>query len=353
MKILAIEPYYGGSHKAFINGWIAHSTHDFDLLTLPPNKWKWRMRHSAMYFADIISQKLSEGQSWDCLFTTDMLNLAEFFGLADKKLHDIPSVIYFHENQLTYPQRFESERDYQYVITNMTSALSADHVWFNSNFHKTEFLIELKKFLKRMPDNQPLSAVDDIENKSKVFYPGLDKTEPIEKSNPIPHILWCARWEHDKNPEDFFIALKILKQKGVKFNISVLGEQFRDSPEVFDWAKDYFADEIINFGYKKTKADYISVLQNADIVVSTAIHEFYGISVLEAISAGAYPLLPNRLSYPEIIDDNKPHLYDGTVKGLVYKLTKLIKDGIKKPNIDIGKFLWPNTANAMDKQIIA
>ena len=166
MKILAIEPYYGGSHKAFIDGWMKNSTHRFDLLTLPPSKWKWRMRHSALYFAEAINEKLSTGQSWDRFFTTDMLNLAELLGLVDKKIRDIPSAIYFHENQLTYPQRFESERDYQYVITNMTSALAADQVWFNSNFHKTEFLTELRKSLKRMPDNQPLSAVDKIEEKS-------------------------------------------------------------------------------------------------------------------------------------------------------------------------------------------
>jgi glycosyltransferase involved in cell wall biosynthesis len=351
MKILAIEPYYGGSHKAFIDGWMKNSTHQFDLLTLQPNKWKWRMRHSALYFAETINEKLSTGQSWDRFFTTDMLNLAELLGLVDKKFRDIPSAIYFHENQLTYPQRFESERDYQYVITNMTSALAADQVWFNSNFHKTEFLTELRKSLKRMPDNQPLSAVDKIEEKSEVFYPGLEEIKPMKKNNSTPHVLWCGRWEHDKNPEDFFSALKILKACDVKFNVSVLGEQFRDSPEIFDWAKEYFANEIINWSYQKTKEDYIRVLQSADIVVSTAIHEFFGISILEAVSAGAYPMLPNRLSYPEIIEHNEQHLYDGTVNDLVKKLTKLLKDPINKPNINIEKFQWPNTAGLMDEQI--
>ena len=37
------------------------------------------------------------------------------------------------------------------------------------------------------------------------------------------------------------------------------------------------------------------------VVISTAHHEFFGISILEAIHAGAFPILPNRLSYPELI----------------------------------------------------
>ncbi|MHC4927823.1 MAG: tRNA-queuosine alpha-mannosyltransferase domain-containing protein, partial [Planctomycetota bacterium] len=44
-SILVLESYYGGSHKAFLDGWLGRSEHDFTLLSLPPNKWKWRMRH--------------------------------------------------------------------------------------------------------------------------------------------------------------------------------------------------------------------------------------------------------------------------------------------------------------------
>lgn len=55
-----------------------------------------------------------------------MLNLAEFMGLVDESIRRVPKVVYFDENQLTYPVEVESERDYQYCMTNITTALAAD-----------------------------------------------------------------------------------------------------------------------------------------------------------------------------------------------------------------------------------
>ncbi|UCC45787.1 MAG: DUF3524 domain-containing protein, partial [Candidatus Zixiibacteriota bacterium] len=45
MQILAVDPYYGGSHKAFLEGWSEVSRHQWRILSLPARKWKWRMRH--------------------------------------------------------------------------------------------------------------------------------------------------------------------------------------------------------------------------------------------------------------------------------------------------------------------
>ncbi|MHC4677644.1 MAG: tRNA-queuosine alpha-mannosyltransferase domain-containing protein, partial [Planctomycetota bacterium] len=123
MRILALEPYYGGSHKALLDGWSARSRHEWTVLTLPAYKWKWRMRHAAVTFADEVGRLAAEGRQWELLFCSDILNLAEFLGLAPRCVRELPAIIYFHENQLTYPVRLESERDYQFAVTNMTSAL--------------------------------------------------------------------------------------------------------------------------------------------------------------------------------------------------------------------------------------
>ena len=82
MKVLALEPYYGGSHKAFLDGWIQHSRHEWTVLTLPAYKWKWRMRHSAITFAGQVGERVASGQQWNVVFCSSMLGLAEFLGLA-------------------------------------------------------------------------------------------------------------------------------------------------------------------------------------------------------------------------------------------------------------------------------
>jgi len=366
MKVLALEPYYGGSHRAFLDGWKTVSRHQFTVVGLEAYKWKWRMRHSAVTFADEVKDRIDAGEHWELLFCCDMLNLAEFLGLAPRLVQQLPSVIYFHENQLTYPVRFESERDYQFAMTNMTSCLAADAVWFNSGFHKDSFLEALAEFLRRMPDEQPLDAVERIKEKSFVYPPGVRGIEKCEKRKKgSMHLLWAARWEHDKGAEDFFEVLKILKSRGVDFRVSVIGQHFRDVPEVFGWAKEYFAEHIERWGYQESRSEYDDALREADVFVSTAGHEFFGISAVEAALAGCYPVLPNRLAYPEILgfgkeDGVEEFFYDGSVKGLAEKLM-LLAERIEQGMLWNGdnhkviglleRFKWDNMAAMLDDAI--
>ncbi|MHC4442534.1 MAG: tRNA-queuosine alpha-mannosyltransferase domain-containing protein [Planctomycetota bacterium] len=366
MKILALEPYYGGSHQAFIDGWSAISKHQWTKLTLPPYKWKWRMRHAAITMANDVHKLTNSGQMWDILFCSDMLNLAEFLGLAPAAIQTLPSIAYFHENQLTYPVRHETERDYHFALTNITTALAADRIWFNSAFHRDSFLNALPGFLNKMPDYQPIDAVEIIRNKSSIQPQGIDEFPDREPRKPGPmRILWAARWEHDKNPETFFQTLQILKSKGIDFRISVIGEQFRQSPQVFDTAKQQFQEHIDRWGYQKSRKDYIDALIEADIIVSTANHEFFGISAVEAIAAGAYPLLPRRLAYPEILStDNQSEteefFYRGKANELAQRLTQL-SQRIENNNLwqsdphrakkIVARFKWKNLAPVLDNAI--
>lgn len=331
VNVLALEPYYGGSHRAFLDGWRARSHHTWTILGLRPSKWKWRMRHAAWTFAAELAERTAHGERWDVLFCSDMLNLAEFRGLAPPAVRDLSAVAYFHENQLTYPVRHEHERDYHFGFTNMTTALAATAVWFNSAFNREAFLTALPGFLRRMPDYQPLDAADRIRAKAAVFPPGIDPFPPRGPRRPGPlRILWAARWEHDKDPETFFTAIHRLKARGVAFRLSVIGEQFERCPPVFAAARAALADHTDLWGYQPTRDAYRRALRAADVFVSTAQHEFFGLSAAEAIAAGAYPLLPHRLAYPELlppelVPDPRPFFYDGTAAALTARLEELAR----------------------------
>lgn len=322
MRILALNPYHGGSHKIFLEGWIAHSRHEFDVLSLPDYKWKWRMRHAAVTFAEQLETRNSK---WDALFCTDMLNLAEFRGLCPPAIRALPSVAYFHENQLTYPST-DSERDLHYGFTNLTTALAADAIWWNSAFHRNSFLDAATELIDRMPDFQPRFAIDAIRAKSIVRSPGVVAVGVREDASgerqPL-HIVWVSRWEHDKDPEKFFEALRELIRLNVPFTVSVLGESFANQPECFAIARRELGDRIVHWGYLESADAYRQALQSADIVVSTARHEFFGIGVVEAVSAGCFPCVPRRLAYPEVLGDNESYFHDGTVEGLVESLSRL------------------------------
>ncbi len=365
MRILALEPYYGGSHQAFLDGWIARSRHTWTVLTLAPYKWKWRMRHAAITLAQQVCERVGRGEAWDAVFCSDMLNLAEYRGLTAEAVRRLPTIGYFHENQLTYPVRHESERDYHFVLTNLTTGLAADVVWFNTAYHRDALLGALPGFLDRMPDHQPYDAIEAIRAKSVVHPPGIDPMPECgpRRSGPM-RICWAGRWEHDKNPEDFFEALRRLREMGVAFRLSVLGEQFRDVPAVFDQARGAFADRIDRWGYQTSREAYVAALLDADVFVSTARHEFFGISAVEAMAAGAVPVLPDRLAYPEIVAGvgrAAGFLYDGTVEGLVSRLAELA-DRIKEDEPMSSarhearrvaeRFAWDRVAVEMDEAAV-
>ena len=65
-------------------------------------------------------------------------------------------------------------------------------------------------------------------------------------------------------------------------------------------ARGWLGDRVVHWGYVECAEDYGALLQKAQMVVSTAYQEFFGISVMEAVDAGAMPLVPDRLSYVEL-----------------------------------------------------
>ena len=306
MKILLIEPYYSGSHKQWADGFKNHSRNEIKVLSLKGQFWKWRMHGGAVTIASKFNK-----MRWvpDIILCTDMMDLTVFISLSRKKIKDIPIALYFHENQLSYPWKpddrdVKHKRDMHYSFINFSSALAADKVLFNSEFHMNSFIKNLKRFLKSFPDNREIEKVKQIKNKSKVLYLGLNlkKFDQLEvKTNNKPTLLWNHRWEYDKNPGLFFNTLKKLKENNIDFELVVVGENFNRAPSIFDEARKIFNDNIIHWGYAKTFDEYADNLWKSNILPVTSIQDFFGISIMEAIYCNNLPILPYRLSYKELV----------------------------------------------------
>jgi glycosyltransferase involved in cell wall biosynthesis len=219
---------------------------------------------------------------------------------------DLPVALYFHENQLTYPLQPGEKRDLHYGFVNLVSALRADSVFFNSIYHLEEFFDELPRLLKHFPDYTELWTIESLRGKSHVLPLGLDlarfdRYRPDQPPTGRPLILWNHRWEYDKDPEAFFRAVYAVADEGLDFGLVLLGESFRNQPAEFLEARQRLPARIVQFGYAEDSADYARLLWQSDIVVSTALHEFFGAAIVEACYCDCLPILPNCLSYPELI----------------------------------------------------
>ncbi len=360
MKILILEPYYGGSHKQWADGYKKHSDNHIKILHIKGQFWKWRMHGGAITLA-----RKFNALEWypDLILATDMIDLSIFLSLTREKSHKIPSAIYFHENQLSYPwspsdRDLLRNRDKHYAFINYASALSANKVFFNSLFHMDSFIKELKLFLNHFPDHKELDTIKNIKEKSEVLHLGLDlsryKYKNIEKHN-MPIILWNHRWEYDKNPDLFFETLIKVKQNGHNFKLAVLGENFSSSPNVFERAKVEFSSEIIHWGYCDSPDDYKKWLFLSDILPVTSNQEFFGASVMEAIHCGVWPILPKRLSYPELIpkEYHPDHLYNDDsdlLKKIIWALTNF--QTLRNSNLNkiTSKYDWKNIAPKYDEK---
>ena len=394
-KVIVCEPYFSGSHRAWAEGLAAHSAHEVRLVTHDGGFWKWRMQGAALTLAEDIRRLVADWGPPDLLVASDMVHLPALLGFARDVLVGVPVVVYFHENQMTYPVPEGVAPDETYAMTNWLSMAVADRVVFNSEYHRADVLAAVPRLLRRLPDHRHTPSLDAVVARTSVLPVGIDATRfagprswggdvvrrapvdgPVSRDNGpagdgrrppdpvdgpanrhdglpgddrrapvdgpadrgsgppgdgrrppdpvgtpgelpgetrrVPVVLWNHRWEYDKDPAAFFGALRAVADAGVDFELIVAGESYQTEPAEFARARSAFADRIVWFGTASDE-QYPDLLRRADVVVSTARHEFFGVAVVEAITAGALPVLPRRLSYPELVPDpSDTYLYADT-----------------------------------------
>jgi len=315
-NVLLVEPYYGGSHKRFVDGLATYVDANFSLLSLPPRKWKMRMQLSAPHFINELRKIPTDERCFDTVLFSTFVDAAVFRALTacvDGWNDRCRYLSYFHENQFCYPGYLGKRTNHQFTAINFSTSLVSDEIGFNSAFNRNSFLSECRTYLGKAADMDITGCLEEVEKKSRVLYPGIDfsgidEARSDHGADRSKLIIWNHRWEHDKNPEEFFETLYRLVDDGVDFNLCVMGETFKNRPACFAQARERLHERIVHWGYVEDRTEYYCWLAAGDIVVSTALHEFYGMSVIEAVRAGCRPVLPKRLSYPELFSDE--FLYD-------------------------------------------
>ena len=349
MRILLLSAYDTHSHRCWREGLVAAlPQHDWTVLTLPPRHFSWRVRGNSLSWA--LGERDVLQQTYDLIIATSMTDLSALKGMVPT-LAAVPGLYYFHENQFAYPDQREQPRNEPRIVS-LYGALAAERVVFNSDYNRQTFLAGARAFLKKMPDKVPAGVIDTIAEKSVVLAVPLEQhwfstmQRPV---NPPFTIVWNHRWEYDKAPERLFAALMKLHERGVDFQVHVIGHRFREQPPVFAEARPALAGHIGKWGTVVNDDNYRRVLCGSHVVLSTALHEFQGLAVQEAVACGCVPLVPDRLAYPEFFPEvfRYPSCLDdaereaGIIAERLTQLAKQHRAATLPAPPDLSRLAWP------------
>ena len=300
MRVLLVSPYHTGSHRQWAEGYREQSAHDVEILSLPGQFWKWRLSGAAAALADLVRTAVEARGRPEVLLATSMTDLAGLLGLARRPLDGVPAALFMHENQVTYPATGRTRHERRLGLISWHAVLAADAVAFNSQFHHDAFLDVLTGFLGSMPDEHGREV--RMPERVSILPVGvdLDGLEPGARREDPPLVLWNHRWDPDKAPEVFLAALGRLAADGVPFRVALAGERFVGQGDEYAPAVAALGDRV-EVAEHLPRPAYRELLRRSDVVVSTALQEFFGVAVVEAMAAGALPILPDRLVYPERI----------------------------------------------------
>lgn len=310
MKILLLSAYDADSHKRWRQELMAHcSSECWTSLSLPPRYFSWRIRGNALTWA--LGQKRLLEQPYDRVLATSMVDLATLRGLIPA-LGRVPTCVYFHENQFAYPTTNAQHRSVEPQMVNLYTALSADSVRFNSDYNRTTFLQGVGELLRKLPDAVPNGVVEELEQKSGVLPVPLSAEcfqKPSGVETPLATekltLIWNHRWEYDKGPDRLLALVRELIDRKIEFTLHVVGQQFRQQPAEFDALHELLASHhsLGAWGYQASVSDYRCLLIQSDLALSTAVHDFQGLALQEAVAAGCLPVAPRRMAYPQWFGD--------------------------------------------------
>jgi glycosyltransferase involved in cell wall biosynthesis len=316
LRVLAFEPYDGGSHRSVRELIGAHSTHQWTWLTRPARGWKWRMRLAAAELLESAAERGLLERTFDAVFVTSLMSAADLRAMLPSGLRSVPMVLYMHENQAAYPvsgdPKVDSRRDVHFALTNLTSVLSADLVIWNSRWNRDSFLEGMDGIIRRANAVRLGNWQERVAARSAVIWPPVEPPPPevedlrrerdrgAAAGDGAVRVAWPHRWEHDKGPDELLeLAERYSQRLDIRWRI--LGWRFPKLPEALAQFEKRFADRIEQFGHEPDRASYWKHLGSCDWVLSTARHDFFGVAVVEALLAGCLPWLPDRLSYRELL----------------------------------------------------
>ncbi len=334
-EIWLMSAYRTDSHARWADWLVAsHPNITWKRLELTGRRFRWRIRGNPISWLNLLPDSTP-----DLIFATSMVDLATIRGLHPRLAH-VPAWYYFHENQFAYPLSEHQLNRIDPQMVQLYGALASGRLFFNSEFNRRTFLDGVFELLRTKPQADSLGIRMQLEDKSEVLPIPIEPIPPAaDKDERL--ILWNHRWEYDKAPETFAGAMiQLAKKKDIDFRLALLGDRSTAFPnEALLMLREKLADRIV-IDERADSATYRRIVSESSVVISTSLHEFQGLAMLEAVSAGARPLVPDDLCYPEQYPDGYRYP-PGDQKAIVDRLSGWFRRGFP-PAPDVSK--WVSSA---------
>ena len=278
-----------------------------------------------------LSYKASQLEKIGELFYNGIIKSGDIFFIADLEFWGIESIRYLsvlnkipvkifgflhagsYDEEDFYAPCSPFARDFEEGWINI-----CDKVFVGSEYHKA--LICKKRIIdqdKIVVSGNPF-FVEDVREKVK---PNIQKQNKIIHSN-LPD------WR--KRPNIFLNFVPIIKE--ARPDVEIVLTTSRNS-----WGKGWISESALvleRLGLLKikkglTKAEYYQELAESKVMFSATEQETFGYCIVEAMAFNTNPVVPNRLSCPEIVNYNAKLLYNDYTEALekiFERLSNPVKD---------------------------
>ncbi|MDP2638343.1 MAG: glycosyltransferase family 4 protein [Candidatus Levybacteria bacterium] len=246
----------------------------------------------------------------------------------------------------------------------------ANELWFilyGSLFGSIGRIIEVL-YIKIFYKNTIFATISDS-TKKELIKNGVEKnkihilpmginTQSVKKTakETIPSVVYIGRLSKAKGIEDAILSVNILKSKGEKIRLTVVGRGDKDySLYLKSFCKELNIQDNVEFlGYISEKEKF-ETIASSHILVSPSAKEGFGLTIPEAGSMGVPSVVYNSLGLSDIVIDHKTGLIcqQNTPENLADNINILLKDKILYKTLSEGarkeslRYNWDRTAEKM------
>jgi len=211
-----------------------------------------------------------------------------------------PSIVAQHHYIIHKSLPYPFEGMFPRLWHQMGGSIAADAVVYNS-----DHCISMARDSFGMYLNS--QQMDQLEKKSQVLRFGLlrgdEPQAPNANGDEPPIVLYNHRFENYKQPKTTFAVLDSLREA---HNFRVWATQVSGQD-----TKSYNIDEFL---YEPNRASYLARCAVPAINTINSIHETFCISILDSLAMGHLVVLPNALTFPELVPPDYPYLFKNEVE---------------------------------------